>query len=210
MSKNLFDIASEYLNIIEELEENGGEVTESIENRLNINQNEMEEKLEAYRYVKASMEGEIQTLQDEIDRLQSKINTKNRVIEVLKDRLLYAVRLYGSPTKTGSISYATPKSKFTLVHTKPIVIDEDTDISLTNTTLLPYMKTNFNIVMPGTVAEALLPRLNSLFAELNDRSDVKVKTELDLSKTLLKQAIKEGTTFEKIRIDEEAAYIKIT
>ena len=48
LKKNLYEISAELQQLIDYIEENGGEIDENIENELVIHENELRDKVEAY------------------------------------------------------------------------------------------------------------------------------------------------------------------
>ena len=125
-NKSLFEIGDELKLIIAELEENGGELTEEIEERLAINKNELDTKLDSYRYVISKTSSSIDFLNDQIELLQAKIKAKNNLIDRLKERIAMAVTTYGDTSKTGTKFIATDVFNYTFIKTKPlIVLDQD-------------------------------------------------------------------------------------
>lgn len=100
--KTLFGIQAEYLEALDMLEENGGELTDEINERLNINKNELEDKFKAYHHVITMKEGEMSTIDAEIERLKALRSTKATTVERLKEMLLNAVILYGDEGKSGN------------------------------------------------------------------------------------------------------------
>jgi hypothetical protein len=200
---NLFDIASEYLMILDELEENGGELTDDILDRLNINRDELNDKLENYRKVIAMYEGQIRTLGEEVDRLKAKMKVKNNIIDRLKDRIKIAISTYGNPTKTGSKSYETEFSKFTFVKTKSVVFDDDFELTLRDTKLKPYIKGDISIKATG---DGILDIQNKLIA-----LGLSYSTTLNVLKTDLKPILEHDPEyFEHIRLDTEGGYVRIS
>ena len=57
---NIFDIQQDLTSIFEELEENGGELTEELYEKLNISQEEFKSKVEAYINVIKSAKNDIE------------------------------------------------------------------------------------------------------------------------------------------------------
>jgi len=125
---NLFDIQLEYLRIMEEIEDAGGELTDETLDRLNINRDELEEKLDNYRLAIVMKQSEIDALKTEAKRLLNKATAKENLIDRLKERMKDAVKLYGEPTKTGTIAVSTKFGKFTFIKSTVLrYLDEDTD-----------------------------------------------------------------------------------
>lgn len=92
--KNIFQISSEYLNILDELEENGGEFTPEIEHSLAINESELKQKGVAYAALIKSVEAEQVIIDNEIKRLQAFKKVRGNIILKLKDMLKNALEMY--------------------------------------------------------------------------------------------------------------------
>ena len=65
MNKTLYEISDELRQIINNIEENGGEIDEFIEEALNIKQQELESKVEAYCNIIAMTKGDIECSKNE-------------------------------------------------------------------------------------------------------------------------------------------------
>ena len=85
----LFKINEEQLSIINELELNGGELTEDLEARLTINKNDLQSKSIAYREVIESKESFLSRVDEEIKRLQAIKKRELNTIDRLKSMLLF-------------------------------------------------------------------------------------------------------------------------
>lgn len=224
---NIFDLSLEYIQIMDELEENGGELTDDILDRLNINKDELDDKLENYRKVIAMINGRIETIAKEQERLTAKAKVQANMIEKLKERMKIAVNLYGDVTKTGNKTYTNGLSKFTVVKTHPLYIAPSFELDLDNKELLPYVKGSFVFKTSGEDVVNLKSKLTALGISFSE--------EFAIDKTSLKKAL---STLEKkpdidantkkqrvddkgnlmwiepfdgeIKIDEESSYVKIT
>ena len=132
--RSLFDIQYEYLNTLEELEEycllsDTDEVPDELMERLNINKDEMKDKLENYRLWLNQLDNEIAALKAEEDRLKKKRKSKERTIERLYGIMEQAIKMYGTvnakskaaiPTKYVETNF----SKFTFVYKPKLEVDE--------------------------------------------------------------------------------------
>ena len=92
---NLFNISAEYLNMLDELEENGGEITEEMEHALAINESQLKQKGVAYAAVIKSITAEQKIIDEEIKRLQALKKVRGNLISNLKERLTNALNTYG-------------------------------------------------------------------------------------------------------------------
>ena len=130
MNKALFSIQSEYLNTIEELEQylidnNTDEVPESFLERLSINKDEVEEKLNNYRLAINTITSDVITIKLEEKRLKEIRDRKESTIVYLKKRVFNAVELYGKDTnKNNGKRIETAKTNVSLIRINNLVIDD--------------------------------------------------------------------------------------
>lgn len=109
MKKSLYHIETEYLNIINQVEELEGELTPELEEQLTINEKELQGKSIAYLEFIGSREELNKRVDDEIKRLQALKKSNNNLIKNLKNRLLDAVKLFGD-FEVGLTKFGTRKS----------------------------------------------------------------------------------------------------
>jgi hypothetical protein len=109
MKKSLYHIEKEYLEIITQVDELQGELTPELEEALKINASQLQGKSIAYLEFIGSRE-ELNTRVDaEIKRLQALKKQNNNLISNLKNRLLEAVKMFGS-FEVGLTKFGTRKS----------------------------------------------------------------------------------------------------
>ena len=107
---SIFDINGEYLKIIQELEESGGEITPELEERLNITREQLESKLKAYYAIIKQNEALIDLSKDEKNRLNDRQKAKENLIDRLKKIVAYTVEQFGEvkpKAKNKSLSFDT-------------------------------------------------------------------------------------------------------
>ena len=107
---SIFDISEEYLKIIQELEESGGEITPELEERLNITREQLESKLKAYYAIIKQNEALIEVSKDEKNRLNDRQKAKENLISRLKKIVVYTVEQFGEvkpKAKNKSLSFDT-------------------------------------------------------------------------------------------------------
>jgi len=114
MKKSLYHIETEYLTIINQVEELDGELTPELEAQLSINEKELQGKSIAYLEFIGSKETLNTRIDDEIKRLQAIKKSNNNLIKNLKNRLLDAVKLFGD-FEVGLTRFGTRKSSTTVV-----------------------------------------------------------------------------------------------
>ena len=87
MKETIYDIMSEYASIVEELEENGGELTEELEQRLAINGDNASEKVESYCKIIRNLEATVSAKLDEADRIKASSKRDSVTIDRMKNAL---------------------------------------------------------------------------------------------------------------------------
>ena len=108
---NIWQIQQDLLDVFNELEENGGELTEELEEKLNVTQEEFKSKVKSYGEVIKQLKGEIDTIDKETARLKELKDAKNKVIERLSKVIAEAITKFGDETKSGGkfLDYGTGK-----------------------------------------------------------------------------------------------------
>ena len=110
MKTTLNEIKNEYLELKNQVEELEGEITPEIEIKLNINQNELQNKAIAYHSVILSKDAFNMQIDNEIKRLQALKKRNNSLVDNLKDRLVGAIQMFGEFT-VGTNTFGLRKSE---------------------------------------------------------------------------------------------------
>ena len=95
---NIYQIKNEYLQISELLQENGGELTEEIEQALAINEQNLLEKSTGYVQVIKKLDAEVDIIKSEIKRLQGLKDSREKTIERMKQTVSDAMETYEKTT----------------------------------------------------------------------------------------------------------------
>lgn len=104
-NKSIFEIESEYMRVMDELEENGGEITEELQEVLIQNEEDFAKKAKAYVAIIKQKESDLLLIKDEMDRLTAKKKRVTKTNDKLKSILLDALTLYGQADKKGIMRY---------------------------------------------------------------------------------------------------------
>ena len=110
MKNTLYDIKENYLALINEVEEMEGELTPEMENKLKINQNELQNKAISYHSFILSKDSFNLQIDTEIKRLQALKKGNNKIIDRLKTSLISAVEMFGGFT-VGTNNFTLRKSE---------------------------------------------------------------------------------------------------
>ena len=154
---NIYNIKQELLNIFNELEENGGELTPELEEQLNITQEEFRDKIKSYSNAVKMLENDIIDIKAEKARLNDLQKSKEKTIERLKKIMIDAVELFGDTNKSGSkyLDYGT--GKVSIRNTQVVEVEEDITDRFVNrflTCLRWYQQNNqLDTITPSDVLE---------------------------------------------------------
>lgn len=132
MTKNIYDIADDYIAVIAEIENNDGELTEDLEQRLQIAEDELEEKLRAYRSVIKQNESFVDYNKDEIKRLRDRNKSFDNTKERLCKYIIPALHMFGKQTASGNFSVKYPDFSVSTRLSESVSINTDKVQTLLN------------------------------------------------------------------------------
>ena len=113
MKQSIFQISTELNEIINQIIENGGEVTPEIEGALMIKEDELSTKSVKYGYVVKALEYDVNIIDDEIKRLSQIKKVRQNAIERLKNVLSITMQSFNIPeidTPTMKINFRKSSS----------------------------------------------------------------------------------------------------
>jgi len=113
MKQSIFQISTELNEIINQIIENGGEVTPEIEGALMIKEEELSTKSVKYGYVVKALEYDVNIIDDEIKRLSQIKKVRQNAIERLKNVLSITMQSFNIPeidTPTMKINFRKSSS----------------------------------------------------------------------------------------------------
>lgn len=122
---NLYDIDNHLQGLINDIEENGGEVSEETLKELEITQEELNKKLTSYCQVIQVYKNKVEAAKVEKKRINDLQNVRKNVIERMKNYMLDAVQKYGCDGKSGNKVVELDTFKIYTTNKKSIVIDEE-------------------------------------------------------------------------------------
>jgi len=122
---NIWQIQQDLLSIFDELEENGGELTEELEQQLAISQEDFRSKVENYTNVIKSIKADIAAIDEETKRLAALKKSKNALIDKLSKVIINAVEMFGETTKAGGKFFDYGTGKVSIRNSQKIVLNDD-------------------------------------------------------------------------------------
>jgi hypothetical protein len=94
-AKSLYQIRIDHLTLIQEIEDNDGELDEEIEKQLALTNEEFEDKAVSYGLVVKHFDDEADIIAKEIQRLSTRLSAVNKRKELFKERLSEAMKQFG-------------------------------------------------------------------------------------------------------------------
>jgi len=134
---NIYQIIDEFKDIENLLIESEGEVTDELNERLNINRDEYEYKMEAFAKIRANLLGDVEGLTAEIIRLDKLRDAKQKSVERLEAMMQYALTHLGTQDKKGVFRLETPLFKFSTRRSEKVVIQNEDMIADTYKRVIP-------------------------------------------------------------------------
>lgn len=112
MKLNLYTIQQEYISLAEQIIDAGGEVTEEVNEALQINKEQLEHKGQCYGFVVKQLESEVDIIDIEIKRLEALKKSRNKTVDKLKETISNAMQLYEiEEIKTPTLKISFRKSE---------------------------------------------------------------------------------------------------
>ena len=131
---NIWQIQQDLLDIFNELEENGGELTPELEDKLNITQSEFKNKIENYLYVIKKTESDINACDAEAKRLTALKKSKQNTVDRIKSVMAKAIEQFGDENKNGNRFIDLGTAKITVRTSNKVIVNDDFAENLVNST----------------------------------------------------------------------------
>ena len=111
MAKSIFEIDRELYALYDEIEEAGGEITEEMKEKLELNGQEMTNKVKSITNFINKLKADILAIKSETDRLAKLKKSKENTVTGLTNLVLFAIKNYGTEDKKGKkwIDWGTGK-----------------------------------------------------------------------------------------------------
>lgn len=123
---NIYNIQQELISIFDEIEENYGDITTELEEKLLITQESFSNKIKDYVNVIKLIERDITAIKEEKSRLNDLQKSKEKTIERLKNVIIEAVEKFGNESKTGTKFIDYGIGKVSIKNSTIVDVNEDT------------------------------------------------------------------------------------
>lgn len=205
---NIFQIQEDYLKLMQEIEDNDGVLDESMEERLYINENELQDKLKAYHHIIKMKNAEIGMIDEEVARLNTIKVVKENLIARLKKTVQTALLIYGSTGKTGNKQLKYDTLSIYNVYHKPVIIEKEEDFKDNN-----FINFSLNEKLTKEESALLVETLLKKRLGITQLSPDLIANGVAVSKAIdrvkLKKALSNGEEVDGAHLDEDANYIVI-
>ena len=122
---NIFQISQDLLDVFQELEDNGGELTEELEAKLTVSQADFKTKIKSYTDVIKYTEGDIKLIDEELSRLKELKDSKKKAIARLEKIIIWAIGMFGEANKTGNKFVDFGTGKVSVRNTEKVEVDDE-------------------------------------------------------------------------------------
>lgn len=122
---NIFQISQDLLDAFQELEDNGGELTDELEAKLTVSQADFKTKIKSYTDVIKYTEGDIKLIDEEISRLKELKDSKKKAITRLEKIVIWAIGMFGEANKSGNKFVDFGTGKVSIRNTEKVEVDDE-------------------------------------------------------------------------------------
>ena len=122
---NIFQISQDLLDVYQELEDNGGELTDELEAKLTVSQTDFKTKIKSYTDVIKYTEGDIKLIDEEISRLKELKESKKKAIARLEKIVIWAIGMFGEANKSGNKFVDFGTGKVSVRNTEKVEVDDE-------------------------------------------------------------------------------------
>ena len=200
MKLTLADLELQYRHIYDELESNGGDLTEELQDALAINDSDFEDRVENYHLIITQNESDIERLNRVIKNAQAKIASKTKVSAYLEEIIKKAAKTIILPEKT-KVGLLTYKKEFRDIR---LVISPSQSVNVTN--LESIMKAGLGKYGVGfnTNDEVVIQRIRKAFP------NIEIKAEFAPDKTEITKKLKAGEEIEGAELETNYKTVKFS
>ena len=234
MAKSIFDIDKELYSIYDEIEEAGGEITPEIEEKLELNGQEMTNKVKSITSYINKLKADLLAIKSETDRLAKLKKSKDNTITGLTKLVLFAINNYGTEDKKGKKWIDWGTGKVGVRKSVSVELDDkkiENLVDVLKTTVVNGIYTNtlhqFDSIDPNAILDAAINNsqiegeITNSEVEIEDMDDVIVNVTIPVSMANLLRGdgymllakmgdvSKDGWSF-KPSVDKKAMKVKLT
>lgn len=234
MGKSIFKIDKELYALYDEIEEAGGEITPEIEEKLELNGQEMTNKIKSITNYINKLKADILAIKSETDRLAKLKKSKENTIKGLTNVVLFAIKKYGTEDKKGKKWIDWGTGKVSIRKSESVEVDDkkvENLIDVLKTTIINGIYTNTLHQSSSIDSQSILDAaihnaqiegdITNSEVEVEDMDDIIVNITIPVTMTKLLygdgysllanmgDVAKDGWSF-KPSVDKKAMKVKLT
>lgn len=234
MAKSIFEIDKELYALYDEIEEAGGEITPEIEEKLELNGQEMTNKVKSITNYINKLKADLLAIKSETDRLAKLKKSKENIITGLTKLVLFAINKYGTEDKKGKKWFDWGTGRVGIRKSTSVELDDkkiENLVDVLKTTVVNGIYTNTLHQSSSIDSQSLLDAaihnaqiegdITNSEVEVEDMDDIIVNVTIPVTMTNLLQGdgymllanmgdvAKDGWSF-KPSVDKKAMKIKLT
>ena len=234
MGKSIFKIDKELYALYDEIEEAGGEITPEIEEKLELNGQEMTNKVKSITNYINKLKADILAIKSETDRLAKLKKSKENTIKGLTNIVLFAIKKYGTEDKKGKKWIDWGTGKVSIRKSESVEVDDkkvENLIDVLKTTIINGIYTNTlhqsssidsQSILDAAIHNAQIEgNITNSEVEVEDMDDIIVNVTIPITMAKLLygdgysllanmgDVAKDGWSF-KPSVDKKAMKIKLT
>ena len=200
MAKSIFDIDRELYSLYDEIEEAGGEITPEIEEKLELNGQEMTNKVKSITNYINKLKADILAIKSETDRLAKLKKSKENIIAGLTNLVLFAIKNYGTEDKKGKKWIDWGTGKVGVRKSESVEVDDkkvENLVDVLKTTIVNGIYTNTlhqaDCIDPQSILDAAIHNaqiegdITNSEVEVEDMDDVIINVTIPVSMSNLLQ-----------------------
>lgn len=124
MSESIYNISSEYLWLLQEIEAADGELSDELLEKLQQNEDNRDVKFDNLAYISRKIADENNAIDIELERLEERKERNLSNIARLDNLILKLLQLYELKNKAGNLYHKTVMNTFTTRTSKSVLVDD--------------------------------------------------------------------------------------
>ena len=183
---SIFKLQQEYLDMMNEIEDNEGELTPELEEQLAINIDSFEDKMGNYADLIDFLKSQVTMNKDKIKAIVKLSNTSSNLINRLKSNMRDALQLYGEDGKSGNKILNIEGHKFYTRKNELVRVQDEMTFMMQN----DYVNSTVSLKIPKKQLDEVLEGISKILDVTSDDIHEDIKWTNAIDKRVLKADLK--------------------
>ena len=183
---SIFKLQQEYLDMMNEIEDNEGELTPELEEQLAINIDSFEDKMGNYADLIDFLKSQVTMNKDKIEAIVKLSNTSSNLIDRLKSNMRDALQLYGEDGKSGNKILNIEGHKFYTRKNELVRVQDEMTFMMQN----DYVNSTVSLKIPKKQLDEVLEGISKILDATSDDIHEDIKWTNAIDKRVLKADLK--------------------